>query len=110
MDTINDAIDAIDPEIVNDITENNERILVIDDEPVGIVKRGRILPNIATILAATSQSMNLGDVFRGIGIKPKPYIEPKKCLNPNCEEITDHKRGYCSKDCLEEHKKITKGK
>ena len=101
--------EVIEPEIINEDDSTSNRILVVDNGTSSKKHLSQILTTLAAVSSSTS-FLPIEDVFRKVGFRPKPYIEPKKCLNPNCEKITDHKRGYCSKDCLLNHKLLTKGK
>ena len=108
-----DESDYVEAEIVDDEIEfsKTDKIGVIDRGLLGVGPNPKLLPKILTLVAAASDNvLPIDDVFRKIGLRPKPYIEPRKCLNPDCQEYTDHKKGYCSKDCLEKHKLLTKGK
>lgn len=60
--------------------------------------------NTNSIAALALMSGGLG----ALEAKQKEFKQPKKCSLPECEKITDHRGGYCSREHCVEHRRILK--
>lgn len=107
-ETIMDEV--IDPEIVtaDSGSPNSKRIGII-----GASSNSNHLSKITAMLGASLAGMNvdvIDHLYPGFGklLQPRRHENEKKCIHPNCNNMTSHKRGYCSKECLNDHKIISK--